>query len=229
MKSMKMPSIRAPKVLQPLLQNRIVLYVAYFIAFTNALAYLSVQNYRALAFFVLVGLVTSYFSKNMIVISIASVVLTNLVYAKNTIEGMTGKNEETADEEEEEEEKPEPKKETKGSKAKTTKKQGFTNKHSSEPASFDDDDEDVGDRIDYASTLEQAYDNLQNMIGKDGISSLTKDTEKLINQQKNLMGTLNEISPLINTAKETLSGLNMGDLNKSLGNLTEMMGSFNKK
>lgn len=227
-----MPSLRTPKVLQPLLQNKYVLYVAYFIAFTNALAYLSVQNYKALAFFVLVGLITTYFTKNMIIISIVPVVLTNLVYAKNTIEGMTGKDD--AEEDEETEEQPAPKqtkstKENKGVETKS-KKQGFKNKHSSEPASYDgDDDADVGDRIDYASTLEQAYDNLQNMLGKDGISSLTKDTEKLINQQKNLMGTLTEISPLINTAKETLSGLNMGDLNKSLGNLTEMMGSFNKK
>ena len=44
----------------------------------------------------------------------------------------------------------------------------------SSPASVDeDDDEAVGDRIDYAATMEQAYDNLQTMLGDDGIKSIT--------------------------------------------------------
>ena len=53
------------------------------------------------------------------------------------------------------------------------------------PASVDeDDDEAVGDRIDYAATMEQAYDNLQTMLGDDGIKSITSETKKLVNQQK---------------------------------------------
>jgi hypothetical protein len=109
-------------------------------------------------------------------------------------------------------------------------KQGFRPKSKSKGVNYPtsvpagiDDDEDIGKRIDYASTLEQAYDNLQNMLGKDGIKGLTKETETLINQQKNLMGTITEIQPLIKTAKDTLSTLNLGDLNKGISSITNMI------
>ena len=41
-------------------------------------------------------------------------------------------------------------------------------------------DEGPGGRIDYASTMEQAYDNLSNLIGKGGISNLSKETKSLL-------------------------------------------------
>lgn len=112
-----------------------------------------------------------------------------------------------------------------------TKKENFGQRNvpPSEPASLtkeEEDEDEVGKRIDYASTLEQAYSNLQNMLGKDGVSGLTKETEKLIQQQKNLMGTVNEMIPFIQSTKETLSSFNMGDLNKSIGSITKMLGGM---
>ena len=41
-------------------------------------------------------------------------------------------------------------------------------------------------RIDYASTLEDAYDNLDKILGSGGMQNLSNDTEKLMNQQKKL-------------------------------------------
>jgi hypothetical protein len=38
-------------------------------------------------------------------------------------------------------------------------------------------------RIDYASTLEEAYDNLDSILGGDGIKNLTNDTQKLMSKQ----------------------------------------------
>ena len=70
-------------------------------------------------------------------------------------------------------------------------KQGFSKRliPSSEPAKVGNDDDDEVDttRIDYAKTLEQAYDNLQGMLGKDGIKGLTSETTKLVQQQQGLM------------------------------------------
>lgn len=78
----------------------------------------------------------------------------------------------------------------------------------------DDDDDDGGmaPRIDYASTLEESYNNLNNILGKDGMRGLSKDTEKLVNQQKMLMETLESMAPMMKNAQSTLDGLDIGKL-----------------
>jgi len=91
-----------------------------------------------------------------------------------------------------------------------------------------DSDEAVGESIDYASTLEQAYGNLEKMLGKGGMKGLTKETSKLVGQQKQLMDSLSSMAPLLNDAQKTLKGFNLPDM----GNIKKMMssmGSFNQK
>jgi uncharacterized membrane-anchored protein YhcB (DUF1043 family) len=87
-----------------------------------------------------------------------------------------------------------------------------------------DTDEAVGETIDYASTLEQAYGNLQKMMGKGGMKGLTQETSKLVNQQKELMDSLKSMAPALNDAKKTLSGFNipnMGDMKKMLSSIQQ--------
>ena len=72
------------------------------------------------------------------------------------------------------------------------------------------------ERIDYAKTLEQAYDNLQNMLGKDGIKGLTSETTKLVQQQKGLMESLRGMGPMLKEAKTMMSGM------KDMGSLESM-------
>lgn len=101
----------------------------------------------------------------------------------------------------------------------STKKQGFGSMTKKlRPAKVEgsgddlDDDEIIGKRIDYAATIEQAYDHLQSMIGDKGMSGLTSETEKLINQQKTLMETLSTMAPVLESAKSTIGALNMTGL-----------------
>jgi len=106
-------------------------------------------------------------------------------------------------------------------------KQSFNNKTipSSKPARVDggnDDDESEGDRIDHSKTLEQAYDNLQNMLGSDGIKGLTGETSKLIEQQRGLMDSIKGMGPMMKQAEEMMGALKgmgggMGGLEKMLG------------
>lgn len=104
-------------------------------------------------------------------------------------------------------------------------KAGFNNKSipSSKPARVDgnDDDDSEGDRIDHSKTLEQAYDNLQNMLGSGGIKGLTGETSKLIEQQRGLMDSIKGMGPMMKQAEQmmgTLQGMgNMGGLGKMLG------------
>ena len=87
---------------------------------------------------------------------------------------------------------------------------------SSKPAKVngsEDEDEVDTDRIDYAKTLEQAYDNLQGMLGKDGIKGLTSETSRLVEQQSNLMESLKGMGPMLKEAKQMMAGMkDMGSL-----------------
>ena len=70
-----------------------------------------------------------------------------------------------------------------------------------------------GNRIDYASTVEDAYDDLSKLLGNDGIKRLTGDTQQLLEQQIQLADAMKNMTPLIDTAKSLINGLNMEGLN----------------
>ena len=69
--------------------------------------------------------------------------------------------------------------------------------------------------IDYASTVEEAYDNLNKIIGGDGIKNLTSDTQRLMEQQLQLTEAMKNIQPLVET---------MGPLLEKAGGLLGSMG-----
>jgi hypothetical protein len=92
-----------------LLKSRNVLYVVLFLSVANLFSYLMMKQLDAVAFFIIIGFLTTYFSKNMIIIMLTAVVSTFfLVQIKmlgNVKEGMTEGKEGKEEEEEEEEEK----------------------------------------------------------------------------------------------------------------------------
>ena len=182
--------------LKSVLQNKYVCYLVLFISIMNILAYLAIQDFDSLAVFVAIGLLSSYFSKNMIVILGSALIGTNIIYANKQIrEGMEQKK-----------------------KKKKKEKFGQRNVPKSKPANVDDDETDVG-RIDHAATMEQAYDNINKMLGKGGISNLTKDTTKLMDQQKNLMDQLKGFQPMMKQA---------GDMLDKLGGMDNLQGIMGK-
>ena len=62
-----------------LLRDKNVLYIVSFLAFTNLFGYLLLQNFDAVVFFLIVGFLTSYFSKNMIVVLLVAMISTNFI------------------------------------------------------------------------------------------------------------------------------------------------------
>ena len=99
--------------LQSLLRNRNVLYVVLFFSVINLFSYLMLKQLDAVAFFIIIGFITTYFSKNMIIVMLTSVVSTFFLVQINLLgkvqEGMEGK--EKGDEEKEEGEEKEKEKE----------------------------------------------------------------------------------------------------------------------
>ena len=87
--------MKSPK-LEKLLQNKNVLYVISFIAIMNLLGYIMMKNINAAIFFSVVGFLSSYFTKNMIVILLIAMISTNLYVLgnSNVVEAMSNRREE---------------------------------------------------------------------------------------------------------------------------------------
>jgi len=83
-------------------------------------------------------------------------------------------------------------------------------------------------RIDYATTLEDAYDNLDKILGSDGINKLSNDTQRLMQQQQKLFDTMANMMPMIESAKDMMGGIDMSQLG-GLADLAGGLGNGEKK
>ena len=257
----------------PFFQNKFVLYGSLFAVLVTILRFLANRNFNGVILLTLIGVLMTYFSKNMIIVLLTafiSVTILDMLRMGGSIEGMKSSSKEGADtlkkksasnenaEDDEEDEnqegeetlhkdaaatkatpppvadKPEVKKETATatatttgeSKPKTGSKQGMTQLS---PANYDGKDHGDdktsknGNRIDYASTLEQAYDNIENIIGEDGVRGLTDQTKSLMNQQKQLMENMKDMGPLLKSAEGFMKQITGGG---GIGGITEMLKGF---
>lgn len=64
-----------------MLTNQTVLYVLLFLSVFSIIGYLIVGNLDAVLFFILAGFITSFFSKNMIVVLLVALLSTNFVWS----------------------------------------------------------------------------------------------------------------------------------------------------
>lgn len=209
---------------------------------------------QALTQFILIGIITYFFNKNMAVVLLVALLMTNFLkvtsISVNRKEGMENKEEDMDMEDEEEggaelsmdmmeqmqeqliekvekaSETPalkEPRRKTKNSRA--MEKEEFLNSgptKKTKKEKFQNSKKKGGNYVDQAATLEAAYDNLDGILGKDGINKLTKETSTLLNQQKNLAKTMESMAPLVKNAKEMLSGFNFDSL-KAVGGAQGLM------
>ena len=189
--------------MEKLLQNKYVLYLVLFIAVTNILGYLAIEDFRSLMVFIAVAALASHFSKNMIIVLGSALIGTNVLYASSRMrEGMENKKKEI----------------TKALKKNKEKKENLEMKAIA--TEEDEEEEDDGEvntpRVDYAATMEIAYDNLNKMLGEGGMQNLTKDTKGLMDQQKELMKQLKDFAPLMEQAGNMLDKLGGMDNLKGL-------------
>ena len=267
--------------LHHVLVNKTVLIVITIIAILNLIGYLVLNDIEAAIMFILIAVLTYFFSKNMIIVFFVPLLFVNLFrsFRNGQVrrEGYTNnsKNKNTDGKKTKEEQEEENKKNSK-LKKETELKQKISMKSVPEkqiqhqkrtnqglpitPVQSSSSDEDPtttitsssteenmldesfevgrnkrGYNIDYASTVEDAYDQLNQILGSDGIKNLTKDTQKLMNQQLQLAESMKEMgpmikgmAPLIDQAKSILS--NNGENSAvGLGNLTELAKKFSLK
>ena len=269
--------MKLPKVVETMLNDKNVLYIVAFLAIMNFFGYIILRDSYALLIFLSVGFISTYFSKNMTVVLLSTLLLTNFitVLSRNFIvnkEGFdataaetdaaaatttadsadsataTAKNPDSADSATATAKKPAIATgvagaggaSSKSSKkvaatASSTKMATTVQKPNSQkeamtelsPASLDDEDDlPVNNRVDYAKTLEKAYDNLENLVGKDGVNGLTSQTTVLMDQQQKLMENMKSMEPLLKTAQSFLDKFESSSMGKMFEKIPGMSSMF---
>ena len=227
--------MKLPSSLSKLLENKYVLYIVFFLAVANLLGYLATKNYNAIVLFILAGYLVHHFNKNMILVLLVPLILTSLFVSSGIIKEGLENNANPANGSEKDK-KPGNKsanaddsknvaiekttgaaivdKKTvdgSGNPIPTPKEEKFTTVYNKK-----------NNRIDYASTVEDAYGDLTQILGGDGIKNLTADTQKLMEQQLQLANAMKSMTPLLEQAKSLIGGFDM----KNFGNITEMAKQF---
>ena len=246
--------MKIPSVLQNLLTNKIVLNIVCVLSALNMIGYLVTGEITAILFFIVLAIIITQFNKNMIIVLGVPLILVNLFVAKgfNYIEGF-----EAGDKTDDTTTKPvttksdttkpsaisPPQKAALDNALKNKGKTGgaidLTTMVDTPNTSTSQDSFEVGrakrrgagPQIDYASTVEEAYDNLNSILGDDGIKNLTADTQKLMQQQAQLAKSMESMGPMIQglqpmmeQAQSMMEG--MSD-NGQMGNIMEMVKKMN--
>ena len=209
-----------------LLKDKNVLYVVLFLAVSNLFGYLLMREIDAVVFFLVVGFLATYFSKNMIVVMLIAMISTNLLigskHLRSVKEGMDG-NERT-----------------------TTADGDADGAHDGEVVEIDKVDVKNGNeevkesmvklspasvngkkpKLDYAGTVETAYDNLDDLLSSDAIKNMTADTQRLAEKQKQLINNIGKLEPVMKKAGKLLDGIDMGGINSIVSTLSGTLGKL---
>ena len=265
--------MKLPKVVETLLNDKNVLYIVAFLATMNFFGYIILRDSYALLIFLSIGFISTYFSKNMTIVLLSTLLLTNFitVLSRNFVinkEGFdaTSTATDATTDATTDAKKPvaaaaaaatKPASVTTASASGVTGAGGASNKMSKKvaagasstaasvqkpngeknttkepmtelsPASLDDEDDlPVNNRVDYAKTLEKTYDNLENLVGKDGVNGLTSQTNVLMEQQQKLMENMKSMEPLLKTAQSFLDKFESSSMGKMFEKIPGMSSMF---
>ena len=171
MKQMKKVNMKS------LLQNRFVLYIIAFLAIIDILYLANGKDFNSVIVFVIVGFLTSFFSKNMIVVLLVAIIATHAIkYANGMLrkegmedkkEGMEGDDDADADADADAD-------------------------VDASPDAIEEDLEEVKevDTQDKVKAKQETYDKLKD------------DFTEFQGLQENILGNMKEIEPLLNKAEQ---------------------------
>ena len=185
-----------------LLTNKWVLNIVSLLALLNVIGYMIMGNFNHVLFFMVLAVIVRYFSKNMIIVLGVPLIVTNIFSLKGnnnynySIEGMENNDKKSHDDtikkindDKEKSQSPTlPGTEVTPSNSKTSNEHFEVGRPTKNGG---------GSKIDYASTIENAYDDLNKILGSDGIKNLTQDTQRLMEQQMSLAQSMNGLVPLV--------------------------------
>lgn len=229
------------KTAQQMVTNKYVLYTVLCLSIINVLGFLITNNFVGLAVFSLIGLLVSYFTKNMTTILLVTLAVSSVLHiSRMTVEAMTNKKD----------------KET---------KEGMTDDFE-DAGPVDDDDEDEDEQqhhamvtndeeekeetddkdkelkqdkpvtmkkkkntLNHQATIQESYNNIHSILGNKNFQKMTKDTKKLLEQQNKLTESLNTMAPILQNAQSMLSNFDMKQMGGMLDSLNLGPASGKKK
>lgn len=198
-----------------ILHNRYILYLIFIIALSDLLLLVYNNDYYSASIFVLIGFLTSFFSKNMIVILFISIAFTNIIKygTKAGTEGMSSNEKDTTDEKEKDtsDNEKEKEKETTDKKEKETIDTSDTKEEKKKPNKNKDKtgqktkDENLDDAIKSLSvetnegTNKEKFEQDKNIIYTSDEDKEIAKNEKMILSQEKMLKSMNKYKPLLDT------------------------------
>ena len=228
------------------LTNKVLLNVVFLLSLLAIIGYIIVGDIMSVVLFMMMSIIIVNFSKNMIIVLGLPLITVGIFYAMRNSrllrEGMeTNEDTDNVEEPDQENENTETTDVVKSGDGTMTMtainpKQRISNRRNNDANA--DESFEVGRNkkgnynIDYASTIEDAYDELNKILGSDGIKNLTDDTQKLMKQQMMLAESMQSMDPIIKGMApllEQAQGLlgNMSDNN--LGSIQKIAEKFTNK
>jgi hypothetical protein len=213
------------------LTNKWTLMVVSLLALLNVIGYMVIGNLNNVIFFIVLAVLIRYFSKNMTIVLGVPLILVNLFSMKNSSfsEGLEMKDDDKIKKEKKEkkEKKDMPKKDEKDESALDDITSANDKKDHFEVGR----PKNGGSKIDYAATIENAYDDLNKVLGSEGMKSLTDDTQRLMKQQMELaesmkgMGSVVEkLMPMAESLKGMMKSMDSTGVNDMIKKAQSTLG-----
>ena len=220
-----------------LLENKFVLYLVFFLALVSIFSYIVSNNYAPVLLFLLISILTYYFSKNMIIILGAAIVGTHIVSLVNGTNIFNGGNregfKEGANDDISGNNTAAGSTPTAGSTpvagVKVTgdevtgdedTKLGFTNQSLTPAALNLPNVDNLAAKDDKAKRTERAYDILESGLGG---GATTGDTKDLLNKQVQLMDQMKQITPILQQTMGLVNNIDLGSLTDMADKITKMI------
>jgi len=176
-----------------MLTNKWMLIFIFIVGFYDVVHFYQRSNMMAVAIFFVVGFLTSFFSKNMIVIIVMAIAVSHLVaYGNKMSEGLKGKKGKEDEEEEDEEEE---------------EFEGMEEEEEEEEVDSFVNVKDTAEAI--KSTAKKTADSIKSTANDvatlakgSTVENLPDETTQLLKKQKELMANMEKLQPLLDTAEK---------------------------
>ena len=230
-----------------LLANKTTLYVVLFASVASLLGYVVGGRTNAVLFFLLTGYVASHFTKNMTVILLAPLLLTNFVFSVNRMrEGLESKNKKKGPSEEELEEAEG--EDSDGGADPSSAAMGATMAGQEDDVSEDaapvkrkatkqkkgkaaDDDDAVVNphpEVDKKKTKDMAFSYIDKMLDDDSMSKLSSSMDSMVDKHKKLEDMIEAIAPIMDKANgllEKVGGTELAGIENVMKKVGGMLGN----
>jgi len=202
------------KTTKEMVTNKYVLYIVLCFAIINVLGFLITNNFIGLTVFALIGLLTSYFTKNMVIVISVTLIASSILHISRVkVEAMTNKKKKAAPKKKDDED--------------ALEKKSPDEEEDEDHLDIDTDDEEDDEEdeplmkkkntLNHQATVQGTYNDVHGILGSKNFKQMTNDTTKLMQQQKGLTESLNNMAPILQNAQNILKDFGMDKLNNLVG------------